>query len=700
MKNMRKLMVASVAFLACVSTCFGISNLNLVSANTANKMYIDGASVRMSDPSGIRFHTIVEGGAVEGCTYGTLLIPKADFTGENLTINTPNVVNIEAKNWKSETEYTTALGGVVSGGVISNFPASQYNNEIYACSYVKDANGVYTYTETASRTLAQVASIALTDTTKDKVTDETNRKYLQGICDYVLGEDGFELSQTSVELKADSTVVLADLFADENGNEGLKAIWSVTEGEEYLNVTKDEMGAVVSVGAKADGAAVLTATIGTKTATLNVTVKTREIAANEVVDFQTEKDVKLAKIENGGNVETIEYLDEYAGASGVVKVTHKGWSNLAFDPLKDLNEYKDYEYLVVRAYLAADSIENQALYIAGYKFDHCTTTKVANGVWKDYYFDAALFLEQWEDLGSSYSSLGFKSLGVSYIDKIYMTNTAPHTLIDFDSESDLANFSVSEGSTVTWIEDNPFYTKVDGGDKDIPLTDGVIKVDYSGSTSHSFSFKIPNATANYKDYNYVTLYMNIPGSDNQITKIAPQGCGSDVSGYFGNGDNTSWTETSTKYCFAWTFEINKFLDGDTATVNLTSSAAGAGSYYISAIYVSKAIRNANLDVTIDGVIRGNTQYSGAEKVVKAGDTFAMAMFNPEKYEYIAMTVTDPNGNTISDISNITAVVGTYTITFKHTQRSTSGGYYQIRENNGACYSKGSATKTITFTVKE
>ena len=198
-----------------------------------------------------------------------------------------------------------------------------------------------------------------------------------------------------------------------------------------------------------------------------------------------------------------------------------------------------------------------------------------------------------------------------------MTNTAPNTLINFDSESDLENFSVSEGSTVTWIADNPYKMKVGGGgSNDIELTDGVVKVDYSGSTSHSFSFKLPNSLANYKDYNYVSFYMVFNSGTSQIGTVAPQNCGDYVGEYMNNGDTTAWVENQTSYCLAWTFKIGNFLDNDTVTVNLKSAGTGAGTYYISDIYVSKDITNANLDVTINDDIRGNVEYYQS---VKAGD---------------------------------------------------------------------------------
>ena len=263
MKNTKKMFLVGATALACVSAFIGAMNLNSVTVKAEDTFYMDGASVRMEDPSGIRFHTVVAN-KTEGYTYGTLLIPQADFTGETLTVDTPNVVDIPAVNWKSDAEYTTALGGIVKDGVISNFPKSQYNSVIMARSYAKDSNGeVVAYTDTTSRTLAQVASIALTDTREDyEVTDTEDRAYLAGICDYVLGNDGFAFNQTSVELVVGTSLDLTSVFATTNGNEGLKAIWAVTEGADYITVMSDELGAMTGVTAKAEGTVVLTATIG------------------------------------------------------------------------------------------------------------------------------------------------------------------------------------------------------------------------------------------------------------------------------------------------------------------------------------------------------------------------------------------------------------------------------------------------------
>ena len=455
MKKMKKIMIASVALLACAFSFAGVTSVNSAMAAAEDTFYMDGASVRMKDPSGIRFHTIVNE-KTEGYTYGTLLIPVADFTGDALTVDTPNVVDIPAINWKSETEYTTALGGVVSDGVITNFPKSQYNNVIMARSYAKDANGnVVEYTETTERTLAQVASISLTDTREDyKITDAEDRTYLADICDYVLGEDGFELVQESVELVIGETLDLAGMFATTNGNEGLKAIWTV-DGEDYVTVTKDEIGAVVSLKAKEAGEVLVTATIGTKTAELTVTTKAREVAANEVVDFKYATDLQRARIENQGDLNSFEFVEEYQGSQGVLKVDAKAWGRLGFAPIQDVSQTTE-KYLVVRMWVEKTASADAFMYLRESAL--CKSfTSVQTGRWLNFYFSADFFRAQWygkeagQGFGSYYSVLATNSTTTYYIDKIYMTNEME--VIDFVHSADVASVGSTSSVEFSYVDE-------------------------------------------------------------------------------------------------------------------------------------------------------------------------------------------------------------------------------------------------------
>ena len=178
--------------------------------------------------------------------------------------------------------------------------------------------------------------------------------------------------------------------------------------------------------------------------------------------------------------------------------------------------------------------------------------------------------------------------------------------------------------------------------------------------------------------------------------------GSDCE-HTGNGDHkSSWTYTDSVYFNAYAFKISAFLnawtDGDVDTavakVQLTAAGSGAGTYYIAGVYAAKSIENAALDIKINGTLR-------SEVSVAAGDTVSIEAYNPEQYPYIDMTVTGPDGQTVTNLSSFTAAAGMYTVTFKHNTiggTSSDANYYHVRHDYGGCYSRGGAVKTVTFTV--
>ena len=496
MKKMKKLILTSATLLAFASAFLGFSNLNPVTVKAENGISIIGASVRANDPTGIRFHTVVEGGAVEGYSYGTLIIPKADFTGESLTVDTPNVVNVPALRWKSETEFTVALGGVETNGVIANFPKSQYNKDILACSYAQDVNGAYTYTDVTTHTLAKVASVSLTNTLEGgQVTDGTARTFMENICDYVLGEDGFALSQTSVDLTVGDKLTLASLFAETNGNEGLKAVWEVVSGNEYISAEKDDIGAIVSLGAKGAGTAVVKATIGTKTAELTVNAKEREIAANEVVDFKFEGDLELANITNEGDLTGLSFVDEYQGAKGVLKIEANNWGRWGFDSLQPMTAFANYKYLVDRIWVETASADAY-LYIKETGVGKAITP-IKTGRWVNYYFPGETFIAQWADMGSYYSSMATNRAGSYYIDKIYMTNDME--VIDFAHATDIAAAKDKGSATISYLDE-------------YQGAQGVLKVD--AASWGCLGFTPINALADYSEYSYIVLRMNATVTSN------------------------------------------------------------------------------------------------------------------------------------------------------------------------------------------
>ena len=253
---------------------------------------IDGASVRIVSPTGIRFQTTVSE-KTDGYTYGTLLIPKAILGDNELTAETPKVLDIVAEKWASDTEFYAVLCGAENSDAILDFTEALYNKPIVARSYAKTADGQYIYSAQCERSIAYVASKALADTKKP--VSEAQRSFLESVCDSVLGGDSFAFSvaETRVTDKLDLTT----LFSATNGNEGMSAVWSVSE--EGI-VTVDENGIATYV---ADGTVTVTATIGTKTASVVVNAGLPEVTkAAVLVGLNRTDSVTLADIESTSGV--------------------------------------------------------------------------------------------------------------------------------------------------------------------------------------------------------------------------------------------------------------------------------------------------------------------------------------------------------------------------------------------------------------
>ena len=299
MKMKKNIIVAGAALLAVGSLSLGFSNL-AVSAETTNLngFEIAGASVRTVNPVGMRFITEVPESIKDSYTFGTLIIPKADLGEATLDINTAKALNIETSKWQEKKEnkpytYASVLGGVENGGSITDFPKSQYNAPIVARSYAKDGEGnVVDYTETVERSLAGVASMALADTTDEgKITVDTQRTFLNGICDYVLGADGFAMQNASIA--GTGAKDLSILFDETNGNEGLTAIWSVVEGE-AIELQYNQHGIATTMTVVGEGSVTLQATIGSFTETVTVTVAgPTALAQTKYYDMSANSDLTL-----------------------------------------------------------------------------------------------------------------------------------------------------------------------------------------------------------------------------------------------------------------------------------------------------------------------------------------------------------------------------------------------------------------------
>lgn len=383
---------------------------------------------------------------------------------------------------------------------------------------------------------------------------------------YVLGEDGFAFAETSVDVMLGLSLDLTSVFAEENSNEGLKAIWSIREGAEYITVTTDALGAMTAIEANAEGTAVLAATIGSYEVELTVNAKAREVAENEVVDFKYASDLSSANITNESDVNSIEFIEEFQGAQGVLKVEAKGWGRFGFDPLQNMSDYEGYKYLVVRMWVETNTAGAYVYIGSDFSSPDCRSkTTLQTGRWLNYYFKGETIRTQWEDLGSYYTSMAVYATGTYYIDKIYVTNEME--VIDFTHSTDLAS-AVNAGSAA--------FSYVD----EFQGAQGVLKVDAASWGCLKFKAIMGGDNGykydNYAGAKYIVLRMYATNACNfqiantnggQLTELAPN----------------AWRDIY--------FDAVAFMNQWTDTGNYYSSLIfkTAGTYYIDKIYMTDTV---------------------------------------------------------------------------------------------------------------
>ena len=122
-----------------------------------------GASIRVSDPYGIRFGIQLgktgDYGKVEIVEYGTIMLPTEKLGGAELLLSTADVLRVQGKVIYSETSSAR-----VYTGVLINIPNSFFDTEVSGRGYLvyKDTNGAQRtiYTDTVSRSFHGVAEAA------------------------------------------------------------------------------------------------------------------------------------------------------------------------------------------------------------------------------------------------------------------------------------------------------------------------------------------------------------------------------------------------------------------------------------------------------------------------------------------------------------------------------------------------------------
>ena len=218
-----------------------------------------GGSVRTKDPSGLRFQSKVDADLKNsGAEFGTLLIPKKVLGENELTHETASVEDVEQSVWATENVKATNPNDYEEGyeyfnAVLTGIPEAYYDEVIVARSYVY-ANGQYYYADEISRSIMQVASHAIQAGEKFDILNKYVDKGLEGKTITIEGAS---------QVMHERSIVLAL-----EGAEGCVAVWS-SSNEKILTV--DNEGNVTGMRV---GRATVTATIGTKEYTVEITVTT------------------------------------------------------------------------------------------------------------------------------------------------------------------------------------------------------------------------------------------------------------------------------------------------------------------------------------------------------------------------------------------------------------------------------------------
>ena len=168
--KIKKNFLGKIALLFCTAlACFAIGIVNVSTVAKANETplfsIVDGASVRIEEPYGMRFSADYsktlfnqDGTLKEGYEAGILLIQTEELNGE-LVIGTAGAKNVTAMVWDTE---KGAKDHYRLNAVMSNIPETEFDTYVTARAYLKQGTEV-SYSGTISRNVAQVASRAMAD---------------------------------------------------------------------------------------------------------------------------------------------------------------------------------------------------------------------------------------------------------------------------------------------------------------------------------------------------------------------------------------------------------------------------------------------------------------------------------------------------------------------------------------------------------
>ena len=258
---------------------------------------VEGASVRVEAPSGIRFtarvdETYLENGQVkEGYEVGMLIIPSALLGEVELTAGTPNVSKTAASVF--DTVDNQKEGMATFNVALCDITETHYATDLSARAYIYNKDtGKYIYSalnEIQERSVAQVASLALAGGDSDESGILTN--YIDK-CNPTLTVGGNGADEINLTLKVGDTVSVETTPA---------SLVPAFVCESNAVTCEDK---TITVASEFDNVVTVTVKLGSVTKTVNVQVEKVNIEIDGVSQlYTTDKDLGDGKT----YVKTAEY---------------------------------------------------------------------------------------------------------------------------------------------------------------------------------------------------------------------------------------------------------------------------------------------------------------------------------------------------------------------------------------------------------
>lgn len=361
----------AAAFAAVAAGCLLTGSLVSAGAETPAEQpgtfaFVNGASVRYSVPTGLRFTVqmdaatytgLVEEGAYKDGRSMSVYIAPADYfeqAGGDFAAVAERAVEAEIgadKIYQNAEEYGSEI--YLANAVLTNVLYENVNREFQAIAAIESADADPVWSEPSDvRSVAYVASAALTE----EETDETQSAVLNGFVQKAIAEaDGVAEGEFNEDGSYEVAVSMeSELFLEPEGS-GTLALSVSPAADLYVKWTSDNPDVATvdksgKVTAVSEGIANITAEAYGKTATCAVTVQ--KFKNFGYIDFSEYEigDTEIAGFSAAlGDIEADSYSVVEEGGEKVLKFEYttaqnNAWVNMIYSS-EILGDFSDFDYV-------------------------------------------------------------------------------------------------------------------------------------------------------------------------------------------------------------------------------------------------------------------------------------------------------------------------------------------------------------------